>query len=194
MNLFQRKDVKQKYFEKLVHTYIPDLYRYAYWLSNDKQLVEEVIQESLLIAWREVNRYKNMKSIKSWLFRIVRNENNRMYINKHNDTIETSQAKDSDDENVFVNNNSDVDELRYALNELSSKYREPIILNVMMGFSVEEISTHMGLSTSVVSIRLFRAREKLRKSFNQTTYYPKDKSHNSFHPTFFGYVTSRFGT
>jgi len=181
----------QSDFENMIRAYLPDLYRYAYWLCKDEQIAEEIVQESLLRAWRRVRKLKDLKAIKSWLLAIVRNEHNHHYSRKYPESIEITETS-SGGENMYVHHSTDRDDLRKALYTLDAMYREPIILNVLMGFSVEDISVYMGLRTSVVCTRLFRAKEKLRSSFNKTTYLPRSNKYNSFHPTMFGYVTSAF--
>jgi RNA polymerase sigma-70 factor (ECF subfamily) len=46
--------------------------------------------------------------------------------------------------------------------ELEPDYREPLVLQVLMGFTTEEIATELGLTSGAVLTRLFRARQKLR--------------------------------
>lgn len=190
MKLFQSKKNK---FEKLVCAYIPDLYRYAYWLSNDEQIAEDVVHESLITALRTTSRLKDIKVIKLWLLMIVRDENNCMRKNKKPRTIEINYLEKCNDSESLRNRNSDVDNLRYGLNKLDIKYREPLILNIMMGLSVEEIVCQMGLTTETVNNRLFYAREKLLDTFKQATNSHPENKQQANQPNFFGYVTSTFG-
>jgi RNA polymerase sigma-70 factor (ECF subfamily) len=46
---------------------------------------------------------------------------------------------------------------------LPDDYREPLVLQVLLGYTTEEIATHMGLTVGAVLTRLFRARNRLRK-------------------------------
>ena len=49
-----------------------------------------------------------------------------------------------------------------ALFKLPDEYREPLVLQVLMGYSTAEIAAQLGLSTAAVLTRLFRARRQLR--------------------------------
>jgi RNA polymerase sigma-70 factor (ECF subfamily) len=69
------------------------------------------------------------------------------------DTLEASNAQEDQLE---------ARALRRALTELSRDYRDPLLLQVVGGFSVGEIAQEMNLSTGAVTTRLFRARQKLR--------------------------------
>ena len=56
--------------------------------------------------------------------------------------------------------------LRNALKLLPVKYREPLILQVLEGFNLEEIAGILDLPRNTVATRLHRARQKLRKHLN----------------------------
>jgi len=59
---------------------------------------------------------------------------------------------------------ADVDELREAIYGLGDEYREPLVLQVLMGYSTLEIAELMGLKQGAVLTRLHRARLKLKES------------------------------
>jgi RNA polymerase sigma-70 factor (ECF subfamily) len=52
--------------------------------------------------------------------------------------------------------------MRRNILKLSPKYREPLLMQVVMGYSCEEISVELGVSKSAVMTQLFRAREQLK--------------------------------
>lgn len=56
----------------------------------------------------------------------------------------------------------EVHTVRRAILRLEDEYREPLVLQVLMGYSTEEIATHMNLNQGAVLTRLFRARNRLR--------------------------------
>ena len=56
----------------------------------------------------------------------------------------------------------EVNDVRQAIFELEAEHREPLVLQVMLGYSTEEIARHMGLNEGAVSTRLYRARNRLR--------------------------------
>ena len=60
-------------------------------------------------------------------------------------------------------------EMREALFRLDDEYREPLVLQVMMGYSTQEIADHMGLQQGAVLTRLYRARAKLRQELGIAT-------------------------
>jgi RNA polymerase sigma-70 factor (ECF subfamily) len=60
-------------------------------------------------------------------------------------------------------------ELRAALFKLPDEYREPLVLQVLMGLSTAEIARELGLSGAAVLTRLFRARKQLRALCGEDT-------------------------
>ena len=52
----------------------PDLLRFAHWLARDRSLAEDIVQESLLRAWRSRDTLKDRGAARAWLLTIVRRE------------------------------------------------------------------------------------------------------------------------
>ena len=66
-------------FNELVADYGKDLHRYALWLFGDRHTAEDLVQETLLRAWKSLNRLQNQKAAKGWLLTILRRENARRF-------------------------------------------------------------------------------------------------------------------
>ncbi len=60
--------------EKWVHDYSNMLYRYALPRVNDKEIAKDLVQETFLAAWRNIDNYKGEASEKNWLFTILKNK------------------------------------------------------------------------------------------------------------------------
>ena len=56
-----------------------------------------------------------------------------------------------------------VEDMRNAIFRLEEEYREPLVMQVLLGHSTQEIADHMGLQQGAVLTRLFRARAQLRR-------------------------------
>ena len=66
-------------FEALVARYSKDLFRYAYWLAGDRQTAEDLVQETLLRAWKCRDQLNDTEAAKGWLLTILRRENARRF-------------------------------------------------------------------------------------------------------------------
>lgn len=78
----------------------------------------------------------------------------------------------ADDPALAASPSEDHSDLGAAISSLDTDYREPLVLQAFMGYSVEEIASHMSLTKSAVLSRLHRAREKLRAALGTETSAP----------------------
>jgi len=143
----------------------PDLLRFAYWLARDRAVAEDVVQETLLRAWRSRTALRDRAAIRAWLLTIVRREHARLYERKRLELTSLHDAIEREDHGLAAEGGDDIVALQLAIWQLPQPYREPLVMQVLGGFSVEEIGREMNLTTSAVLTRLFRARNKLRASF-----------------------------
>lgn len=148
-------------FEALVSGLLPQLYRYAYWLCRDKQLAEDVIQEALLRAWKSIHRLRDDKAAKSWLLTIIRREHARHYERLRPDMVDIDDMDLADSDIDVPGEDTHRDDLRRLIGRLDAAHREPLVLQVVAGFTCEEIASHMNLTRGAVLTRLFRARKRL---------------------------------
>ncbi|MBV9344097.1 MAG: sigma-70 family RNA polymerase sigma factor [Gammaproteobacteria bacterium] len=140
----------------------PDLLRFAHWLARDAALAEDIVQESLLRAWRSREALKDPGAARSWLLTIVRREHARVYERKRLELVPLDEIVDTHAGPRSRDPDGDVFALRHAIMKLPLEYREPLVLQVLGGFSTEEIARELELSSTAVLTRLFRARNKLR--------------------------------
>ncbi|MGH8310064.1 MAG: sigma-70 family RNA polymerase sigma factor, partial [Steroidobacteraceae bacterium] len=143
----------------------PDLLRFAHWLARDRSVAEDVVQETLLRAWRSRTALRDRAAIRMWLLTIVRREHARLYERKRLELTNLHDAIEREDCDLAAEGDGEIVALRLAIWKLPQPYREPLVMQVLGGFSVEEIGREMNLTTSAVLTRLFRARNKLRASF-----------------------------
>jgi RNA polymerase sigma-70 factor, ECF subfamily len=148
--------------EQLFESLRPDLLRFAQWLARDRAVAEDLVQESMLRAWRSRDALKEPAAARAWLLTIVRREHARLYERKRLELVSLEEVAESADAPRPVGPDGDLLTLRYAIMKLPIDYREPLVLQILGGFSTEEIARELGLSATAVLTRLFRARNKLR--------------------------------
>lgn len=152
---------RQRSFERLVAPWRDDLYRYVLWLSRDPDLADDVVQETMLRAFNSLDRLQDEKAVKSWLLTIARREHARVYERKRLETRDIDELSRGEQAFIASERDSDVDDMRAAIFRLDDDYREPLVLQVLFGFSTKEIAETMGLTQGAVLTRLHRARHKL---------------------------------
>ena len=155
---------KQRRYDSLVRALHTDIYRYAFWLCGDKHVAEDITQETFLRAWRALDSLKDDKAAKAWLITILRRENARRFERKQFDNSDVEQELLED---VLSTSNEDETEqywLRRQIGKLDVEYREPLLLQLIGGFSGDEIADMLELNRNTVMTRLFRARNQLKEA------------------------------
>ncbi len=153
---------RRKRYDSLVAVYYQDMYRYAAWLSRDSAIADDVVQEALLRAWKSLDALRDEAAAKQWLLTIVRRENARWFERRRLETVDVDDLTPSQEALIAEAPNDDVADVREAIYKLDDDYREPLVLQVLMGFSTNEIAEQMGLKQGAVLTRLHRARHKLK--------------------------------
>lgn len=154
---------KQRQFDALVRSLSGDLFRYAYWLCGDEALANDLVQETFLRAWRALGDLRETNAAKAWLITILRREHARLYERKTPQFSDVSEIDIPDERDTVQPESAGEDAvIRAAIRRLDAKYREPLLMQVLGGFSCEEIARELNISAAAVMTQLFRARQKLK--------------------------------
>ena len=141
---------------------VPQLHTFARSLTRDGVRADDLVQEALMRAIDNIERFKPGTNLKAWLFTIVRNEHysqlRRRKFEAHGvDTSllpEPSVPPDHDGK-------LELRELNRALASLSPGQRTALILVSASGFSYEEAAAICGCAVGTIKSRVARARETL---------------------------------
>lgn len=150
-------------FEKLARTWSADLFRFALWLCGQEALAHDLVQETYLRAWKSLDSLQSDAAAKSWLITILRREYARTFERKRLQMAEVDTVTVPDEAGLSPEQRAERALLRRGILELSERYREPLLLQVVMGFSCEEIAEQLGIGKGAVMTQLFRAREQLKE-------------------------------
>jgi RNA polymerase sigma-70 factor (ECF subfamily) len=159
---------RRRRFATLCEALRPDLLRFVFWLGRDRELAEDVVQEALLRAWKSFDALTEDGKAKSWLLTIVRREFARSFERKRLEVTDLDALVTAEADVLAADDDAGLAEMREALFRLDDEYREPLVLQVMMGYSTKEIADQMGLQQGAVLTRLFRARARLRQELGMT--------------------------
>ena len=155
------RDAQRLSFERLVAPWRDDLYRYVFWLCRDPDLSDDVVQETMLRAYRSLSSLRDERLVKTWLLTIARREHARVYERKRLETRDIDELTAAETALIATGHDTDIDDMRQAIFRLEADYREPLVLQVMLGLSTEEIAATMDIKQGAVLTRLHRARKKL---------------------------------
>ncbi|MGB5834265.1 MAG: sigma-70 family RNA polymerase sigma factor [Thiohalocapsa sp.] len=159
-------EINNTEFDLLAKTHWKALYKYAYRLSGNSHTAEDLVQDSLMRAWRSFDKLQNPAAVKGWLKTIVRRENARRFerIQPLQSTIPTEEISAA---RKTYDTSTEAFVLRRAVDALPKEYSQPLIMQVLHGYSQQEIGDRLGLSSAGVGTRLFRARQKLREAIGE---------------------------
>lgn len=147
-------------FEKLFNEFKDGIYGY-FLQSVGREDAKDLVQESFIKVYRNLEKYDSNKSTAAWIYAIARNvmyDYLRKYRKQRTEGIE---SEDYDGENC-----RDLDEsieLRNAVNKLEASRREVLILFYFQGLRYDEIAQVTGSPINTVKSRLNRAKDDLRK-------------------------------
>jgi RNA polymerase sigma-70 factor (ECF subfamily) len=154
-------------FERVALPHVESLLRAALNFERERARAEDLVQETMLRAWRAFDQFERGTNCKAWLFRIM--------LNLHSKRRKTSQAKAQEVSlesieakavvrlPVFRSRPTNL-EVISALESLSAEHRTVLILAVVEGFTCKEIAKMCNLPIGTVMSRLSRARAALRES------------------------------
>jgi RNA polymerase sigma-70 factor, ECF subfamily len=160
---------KRARFQALCQSLRPDLLRFAFWLSRDRALAEDVVQESMLRAWKARDSLLDESAAKPWLLTIIRREYARTFERKRLPTVDVDELIAKEEPLLAAVEQQEINDMRAAIMKLPDEYREPLVLQVLMGYSTTEIAQELDLSGPAVLTRLYRARRQLRAACGEDT-------------------------
>jgi RNA polymerase sigma-70 factor, ECF subfamily len=144
-------------FEDLVREFQADAFRFAWHLTRDRQMAEDVTQEAFLRAFRFLGGFRGDRKFGSWLFSIVRN--------CAMDALRSSRRSDAPWEDQMASG-SVADptaraELEAALRSVSAEHREAFLLVEVFGLSYQEAADVLGVRVGTIKSRMHRARRAM---------------------------------
>lgn len=157
---------REQRFNRLVGAYSDDLFRYGYWLTGDRAVAEDLVQETMLRAWKSLDGLSAEGAAKGWLLTILRRENARRFERKRLQESDVA-PEDIGDQHCYYDTSTEAFVLRRAVGELQQEYREPLLMQVIQGYTQREIADHLGITVAGAGTRLFRARNKLKEMLTQ---------------------------
>jgi RNA polymerase sigma-70 factor (ECF subfamily) len=157
-------------FDSLVEALAPELFRYALLLCQNHATAEDLVQETFLRGWRSRADLRDLGAARTWFYTILRNEHARLYERRRPESWDPQALPEP--AAPTYDTSTEAFNLRRALGTLDPEYREPLLLQVIGGFSCREIGEILDLKLNTVLTRLFRARKTLRERLSGET--PKE--------------------
>ena len=174
-------------FSRLIDNYKNMVYNLAYRMSNNPQEAEDISQEAFLHTYQSLARFNPSYKFSTWLYQITLNIIRDKYKKKEIDYISLDTPVETDDSEFYhqpadltnnpeqiISQKENLQTIQQAIYSLPLKYREVIVLRHLQDLSYMEIGNILKLPPGTVKVRLYRAREQLRKIIETSIYL----SHN----------------
>jgi len=156
-------------FTDLVNRYHAPCLRYAAHVLGDRMEAEDVVQETLLRAYRSLGRYQERQQFRPWLFRILVNRCRSAASRRGIRRLRTADVLDPD--SVRTHDASAVVELRWRLAQaiagLDALHREAFLLKLGEGLEYEEMARITGASIPALKMRVKRSRDLVRARWKE---------------------------
>ncbi len=166
---------RREEFEKLVWPYLDSLYRVARRFA-DPTAAEDLVQDTVLRAWRKIDMYRPDTNFKAWIFRILINLGiNAVRSKARHPSPQELHPETTPDKEVRYLQSADLDQLgeslgdeaKAALEKVPTDQRQVFVLSTFEGMTYREISETLEIPIGTVMSRLFRARAFLREELLQ---------------------------
>lgn len=154
---------KQKRFLRLYEPNHQKLLRYCESILKDPVDAQDLVSETVLIAYEQLDKLKKEASFKYFLFGIARNLIRRLQRRKKFWGIFNTEQAENVPARPSVELNEDVQLLYQALDRLPTAQKEALILFEISGYNIKEIAEIQNSSISSIKARLSRGRQKLSK-------------------------------
>jgi len=161
-------------FQILVKRFKSPLFNFVYRFLGDYELCSDVVQETFIRVFRNVDSYKNIGKFSTWIYTIASNLTKTEYrkirssknfsisnFGQEGEDYEISDSTYRPDNMVESVQTGEL--IQKALLEIPEQYREMVILRDIQGLAYEEITEITGLPIGTVKSRINRGREKLQK-------------------------------
>ncbi len=151
-------------FAVLVRRHQDALVRYARYLVHDEHKAHDVVQESFIKAYMNLNGFDTRKKFSSWIYRIVHNEAMNMVkkYRKEYPLVDAQELVSGEDLLGDLGRKETVRMVHTCLNDLPILYREPLVLFYLEEKSYEEISDIVRIPMGTVATRVNRARGMMK--------------------------------
>lgn len=169
----------KKRFQRDAVALLDPLYAGALRMTRNPADAEDLVQETMMRAYRSFDRFEEGTNLKAWLFRIMTNAYINTYRKKQREPMKVSHDEiedfdlyrelkqhdpqwDATPENIVLSNLVDSDIIE-AIDDLPEQFRLAVVLSDVEGFSYAEMAEIMDVPLGTVMSRLHRGRKALQK-------------------------------
>lgn len=162
----------KKRFNQIYELYKDDIYGYLVYMAKDRELAEDLTQETFLKIYIGLRKFKNQCSEKTWCLTIARNtflsyarKKQPVLLEEQMLELSGGEHTDTPEEQMLQKERGEC--IKWVLMSLEEFDRTIILLRDYENLSYDEIAAALGLTTSSVKGKLYRAREKYKSKYRK---------------------------
>ncbi len=157
---------KKEEFKRSISELYPRLHRaMSAYLAGSSVEAEDILQETFLKAYRNINTFQNQSTLYTWLYSIARNLAIDEFRKRKHEKMRSSTPVDefelAYDNETTDNKREEIQLLRKAIAELPELLRSIVVMKTIDGMTYPEISEITGVNEQTLKNRMFRARKEL---------------------------------
>ncbi len=159
-------------FEEIMHKYKNKIVNFLYNMTGDYEKAVELSQETFIRVYYKAKKYKPKAPFSSWLFTIASNlaKTELKKMNKRR-SIPLENVYDNNQQGLSETDDFEMREtakkIRRALNNLHRRYRIPLVLKDIEGFSQEEIAGMLKKPIGTIKAQISRGRQYLKQEIRK---------------------------
>ncbi|MDE1549944.1 RNA polymerase sigma factor [Jeotgalibaca caeni] len=155
--------------EKLYQRYFKDVYLFAYSLSKDKYIAEDITSETFIKAVQSIHQFKGNSDIRVWLFQIAKFTYFSTLRKDKKIIFVDSMAEEQDGMNLehTIISTTESQRAEILLEQLKEPYKEVFLLRVYGKLSFKEIAEVFGKTENWAGVTFHRAKKRLKKEMEE---------------------------
>ena len=153
--------------EKIYREYYDTVFKYLFCLTHDKELSEDLVQETFVRMIKNIDKFEGKSKLSSWLCEIAKNlwidylrKNKRKVELNENEELNIQSEQNIENEYIEREDENKVFEKIKALDEISQKV---MYLRIKGEMSFKEIGDVLGKSENWARVTFYRAKQKVKE-------------------------------
>lgn len=152
--------------EKIYNNYSKQIYNFIYGMSHNKDVSEEILQETFYIAIKNIEKFRGECKVNVWLCQIAKrlfykyaklNNNNISFENVTNIETQFNAIEDKDWDKEYLYN---------KILKLDLLSKQIVILRIYSELTFKEIAQILGKTETYVRVNFYRIKEKMKEDIN----------------------------
>ncbi len=153
---------RRQRFRQCVDDNAESIFRVAFRLTGARDMAQELVQETYLNAWANLESLKDESKMRGWVFAILRNQYTKLKRKLPPLASVDYEVQAKDESFERENREQQQAMVQLAIQQLDDEHKFPLLLVSMEGMTTEAAGEVLGIPKGTILSRLHRARQKLR--------------------------------